>query len=117
VLKPDALCVSFYGLNRVDSFFAAWKSAGFTPVGHIAFSKNYASSQRFLRYAHESAYVLAKGQPELPANPISDVQPWFYSGNRGHPTEKSVETLKPIMRPSPKRATWCLTLSQAPAAA
>jgi site-specific DNA-methyltransferase (adenine-specific) len=97
VLKPDALCVSFYGWNRVDSFFAAWKGAGFTPVGHIVFSKNYASSQRFLRYAHESAYVLAKGQPELPANPISDVQPWFYSGNRGHPTEKSVETLKPII--------------------
>src|ERR1700677_1190722 len=97
VLKDNALCVSFYGWNRVDSFFAAWKGAGFTPVGHIVFSKDYASSQRFLRYAHESAYVLAKGQPELPANPISDVQPWFYSGNHGHPTEKSVETLKPII--------------------
>src|ERR1039458_837127 len=46
VLKPDALCVSFYGWNRVDSFFAAWKGAGFTPVGHIVFSKNYASSQQ-----------------------------------------------------------------------
>jgi len=41
--------------------------------------------------------VLAKGQPALPANPISDVQPWVYSGNHGHPTEKSVETLKPII--------------------
>jgi adenine-specific DNA-methyltransferase len=81
----------------VDAFFAAWKGAGFTPVGHIVFSKSYASSQRFLRYAHESAYVLAKGRPELPANPISDVQPWFYSDNHGHPTEKSVETLKPII--------------------
>jgi site-specific DNA-methyltransferase (adenine-specific) len=97
VLKPNTLCVSFYGWNRVDSFFAAWKGAGFTPVGHIVFSKEYASSQRFLRYQHESAYVLAKGRPELPANPISDVQPWHYSGNHGHPTEKSVETLKPII--------------------
>jgi hypothetical protein len=25
--------VSFYGWNRVDSFFSAWKGAGFTPVG------------------------------------------------------------------------------------
>src|SRR5271168_5333324 len=97
VLKPNSLCVSFYGWNRVDSFFTAWKGAGFTPVGHIVFSKTYASAQRFLRYSHESAYVLAKGQPELPANPLSDVLPWHYSGNHNHPTEKSVDTLKPII--------------------
>ncbi len=24
VLKPNSLCVSFYGWNRVDSFFSAW---------------------------------------------------------------------------------------------
>jgi site-specific DNA-methyltransferase (adenine-specific) len=97
VLKPNRLCVSFYGWNRVDAFFAAWKRAGFSPVGHIVFSKTYASSQRFLRYAHESAYVLAKGWPEMPADPISDVQPWHYSGNHGHPTEKAVDTLRPII--------------------
>jgi site-specific DNA-methyltransferase (adenine-specific) len=97
ILKPNSLCVSFYGWNRVDAFFTAWKGAGFTPVGHIVFSKTYASAQRFLRYAHESAYVLAKGRPEVPVDPISDVQPWRYSGNHGHPTEKSVETLKPII--------------------
>jgi adenine-specific DNA-methyltransferase len=96
-LKPNTLCVSFYGWNRVDAFFAAWKAAGFTPVGHIVFTKTYASSQRFLRYAHESAYVLAKGRPPLPAAPISDVRPWKYSGNRVHPTEKSVDTLRPII--------------------
>jgi DNA modification methylase len=39
VLKPNTLCVSFYGWNRVDAFFAAWKAAGFTPVGHIVFRK------------------------------------------------------------------------------
>jgi site-specific DNA-methyltransferase (adenine-specific) len=97
VLKQDCLCVSFYGWNRVDAFFAAWKGAGFVPVGHIVFSKSYASAHRFLSYYHESAYLLAKGRPQLPANPISDVQPWRYSGNKGHPTEKSVETLKPII--------------------
>jgi site-specific DNA-methyltransferase (adenine-specific) len=97
VLKPNTLCVSFYGWNRVDAFFTAWKAAGFTPVGHIVFSKAYASAQRFVRYQHESAYVLAKGRPEMPAAPISDVLPWHYSGNHGHPTEKSVETLRPIV--------------------
>jgi DNA modification methylase len=97
VMKPDTLCVSFYGWNRVDAFFAAWKRAGLVPVGHIVFAKSYASSQRFLRYEHESAYVLAKGRPALPVSPISDVQPWRYSGNRSHPTEKSVDTLRPIV--------------------
>jgi adenine-specific DNA-methyltransferase len=96
-LKPNTLCVSFYGWNRVDAFFAAWKAAGFTPVGHIVFSKTYASAQRFVRYQHESAYVLAKGRPEMPAAPISDVLPWHYSGNHSHPTEKSVDTLRPIV--------------------
>ena len=97
VLKPNSLCVSFYGWNRVDSFFSAWKGAGFTPVGHIVFTKTYASAQRFLRYSHESAYVLGKGRPELPADPLSDVLPWHYSGNYNHPTEKSVDTIKPII--------------------
>jgi site-specific DNA-methyltransferase (adenine-specific) len=89
--------VSFYGWNRVDSFFSAWKGAGFVPVGHIVFSKSYASAQRFVRYQHEAAYVLAKGQPELPSAPISDVLPWHYTGNYNHPTEKSVDTIKPII--------------------
>ncbi|HEY4359722.1 MAG TPA: DNA methyltransferase [Bryobacteraceae bacterium] len=98
VMKPNTFCVSFYGWNRVDAFFAVWKRAGFTPVGHLVFSKSYASSQRFLRYTHEAAYLLAKGHPAQPDEPISDVQPWHYSGNHGHPTEKSVETLRPIIR-------------------
>jgi hypothetical protein len=66
-------------------------------AGHIVFSKTYASPQRFLRYSHESAYVLAKGRPALPANPLTDVLPWHYSGNHNHPTEKSVDTIKPII--------------------
>jgi adenine-specific DNA-methyltransferase len=108
VLKPNSLCVSFYGWNRVDAFFAAWKRAGFIPVGHLVFSKTYASSQRFLRYTHESAYLLAKGRPALPAQPISDVQPWRYSGNHSHPTEKSVETLRPIVEAFSKRGDLVL---------
>jgi site-specific DNA-methyltransferase (adenine-specific) len=97
VLKPDSLCISFYGWQAVDAFMQAWKSAGFTPVGHIVWHKSYASNARFLQYCHEQAYVLAKGRPSLPAEPLSDVQPWKYSGNRSHPTEKSVDILKPLI--------------------
>jgi len=98
VLRPDSFCISFYGWTAVDHFFAAWKGAGFRPVGHIVFAKRYASSQRILRACHEQAFLLAKGRPARPADPISDVQPWSYSGNRAHPTEKSIDTLMPLIK-------------------
>ncbi len=98
VLKPDALCVSFYGWQAIDAFMAAWKAAGFTPVDHIVWRKSYASSVRFCNRFHEQAYVLAKGRPAPPAEPFDDVQPWAYSGNRSHPTEKDVRVLKPVIQ-------------------
>ncbi|MCP8685961.1 DNA methyltransferase [Marinobacterium sedimentorum] len=97
VLKDDSLCVSFYGWNHVETFMSAWKKAGFRPVGHIVWQKNYASAKGFLGYRHEQAYLLAKGYPERPAHPLQDVQPWDYTGNRLHPTEKSVKVIAPLI--------------------
>lgn len=97
VLKKDALMVSFYSWNRADRFLSAWKTAGFTVVGHLVFTKNYASRSAFVEYTHECAYILAKGRPRLPENPLPDVQPWKYTGNRHHPTEKPVSCLQPLI--------------------
>jgi site-specific DNA-methyltransferase (adenine-specific) len=97
VLKKDALMVSFYGWNRVDRFMAAWKSAGFSVVGHLVFTKTYASKSAYVGYRHECAYVLAKGRPPLPQDPLPDVLGWKYSGNRHHPTEKPVTSLQPLI--------------------
>lgn len=97
VMKPDTLCISFYGWQAIDAFMAAWKAAGFTPVEHIVWRKPYASSKRFCERRHEQAYVLAKGRPDKPRAALPDVQPWHYSGNRYHPTEKSVDVLKPVI--------------------
>ncbi|MDH2240298.1 DNA methyltransferase [Pigmentiphaga sp. GD03639] len=97
ILRDDAFCISFYGWNRVDRFFSAWRAAGFRVVGHIVFAKPYQSKARFLRYQHEAAYLLAKGQPALPAKPVPDVLPWKYSGNRLHPTQKPVECLATLI--------------------
>jgi len=98
VLKQDRVAIMFYGWTRVDAFFAAWRSAGFRPVGHIVFRKTYASKSRFLSYQHEQAYLLAKGRPPLPARPIADVIDMPYSGNKLHPTQKSVRALAPLVR-------------------
>ncbi len=97
VLRPDSFCVSFYGWTKIDHFFAAWKKAGFRVVGHIVFNKGYASSSRFVRYQHESAFLLAKGNPALPENPIPDVLPWRYSGNKYHPTQKPLDAMKTLV--------------------
>ena len=47
--------------------------------------------------AHESAYILAKGRPEKPARLLDDVQPWRYTGNVAHPTEKAISVIKPLV--------------------
>jgi DNA modification methylase len=97
VLKDGGFCVSFYGWNKVDLFMDAWRAAGFRIVGHLVFRKRYASSARFLRYEHEQAYLLAKGNPTRPARPIPDVLDFPYTGNRLHPTQKPVEALAPLI--------------------
>lgn len=97
VLKPNKLCFAFYSWAHIDTSAQAWTLAGLKPVGHIVFSRPYSTGQLYTRYAHECGYLLAKGTPTPPAHPLPDVMPWHYSGNRRHPTEKSVDTLKPII--------------------
>jgi site-specific DNA-methyltransferase (adenine-specific) len=98
VLKPNRFCVSFYGWSRVDLFMAAWRRAGFTPVGHLVWQKPYASRRGFLAAHHEQAYLLAKGRPAPLPLVLRDVLPWEYSGNRWHPTEKPVSAIRPLIR-------------------
>lgn len=97
VLKPDALCLSFYAWNRVERFTAAWRAAGFRIAGHVVFRKGYASSSRLLRHTHECAYLLAKGTPAVPGKPPGDVIDWHYTGNRLHPTQKPISALRPLI--------------------
>jgi DNA modification methylase len=98
VLKHNRVAIMFYGWTKVDAFFGAWKEAGFQPVGHIVFRKTYSSKSRFFSYRHEQAYLLAKGRPPLPKQPLADVMDMPYSGNKLHPTQKPVEALAPLVR-------------------
>lgn len=98
VLKQDHLAVVFYGWTKVDKFFVAWKNAGFRPVGHIVFRKQYSSNATFLQYRHEQAYLLAKGSPTLPSHPVADVIDIPYTGNKLHPTQKPVAALMSLIR-------------------
>jgi adenine-specific DNA-methyltransferase len=97
LLKPAAFCVSFYGWPNVDLFMSAWRAAGFRPVSHIVFRKPYISRTGFMNSQHESAFLLAKGNPQRPALPIADVLDWRNTGNALHPTQKPVDVLKPLI--------------------
>jgi adenine-specific DNA-methyltransferase len=79
VLAQQSFCVSFYGWTKVDLFMAAWRAAGFRPVGHLVFRKRYASSARFLGYHHEMAYLLAQRR-----NPAGNA----YRGCAGFPVQR-----------------------------
>jgi adenine-specific DNA-methyltransferase len=98
ILRPNRFLVCFYGWPKVDRFLDAWHSAGFRPLGHFVAVKRYTSSKRYVRYQHEMAYLLGKGAPTLPDEPISDILPWQYTCNRWHPTEKPLATLAPLIR-------------------
>lgn len=96
VLKPDSFAVSFYGWSKADRFLTAFRAAGFRVVGHLVFPKRYTSKTQFVRYQHEAAYLLAKGNPE-PQAIIGDVIDWTYSGNKYHPTEKPLSVLTSLI--------------------
>ena len=98
VLKDGHYCVSFYGWANADRFVSAWKSAGLRVVGHLVFAKSYAPSTSYTEHRHESAYLLVKGNAPLPKNPLPDVLPWRYSGNKDHPSQKSVTNMATLIK-------------------
>lgn len=108
VLEKDSFCVSFYGWSKIDLFFKAWRKAGLYPVGNFHFPKRYTSSTRFVREQSESAFLLAKGRPQPPAEPLGNVVEWTYSGNKLHPTQKPVGTLIPLIDTYSRPDSWVL---------
>jgi adenine-specific DNA-methyltransferase len=97
VLKPDHFCVSFYGFTKAEAFLSAWRQAGFDPIGHLVWVKPYASGEKFVRYYHQSAYLLAKGRPRRPRHRLPDVLDWRFTGNERHPAEMPVMAVLPLV--------------------
>ena len=103
LLKPNSFCVSFYGWPNVECFMSPWKEIGFRPVSHFSFIKEYSSREGYTESFHEVAYLLVKGRPEKPANPIKDVLDWDYTGNPLHPNQKPVEVIQKLIESFSKR--------------
>lgn len=91
VLKPNSICISFYGWPEIDKFMAAWKAAGFTPKSHLVWVKNNFGLGWFTRGQHEPLFLLTKGKPVKPERAISDVLTYQGTGNELHPTQKPLK--------------------------
>ena len=97
LLKPNSLCVTFYGWPQIDRFMGTWKRVGFVPVSHLVCLKEYPSRVGYTKSHHEVIYLLAKGRPPRPVNPPKDVLEWRYTGNQLHPTQKPVEVMQTLI--------------------
>jgi adenine-specific DNA-methyltransferase len=97
IMRKDTFCVSFYGWPHADVFVGLWKKIGFRLVSHLAFVKNVWGLGRFTRGQHETAYLLAKGQPSIPESPISDTIEWEREQDAVHPNQKPVPSLYPLI--------------------
>lgn len=97
LMKPDTLCLSYYGWPHADLFLSTWKAVGFRPVSHLAFVKRVRGLGWFIRSQHETAYLLVKGHPASPEVAISDTLDWVRETDSFHPNQKSVAAILPIL--------------------
>lgn len=98
VLKSNSFCVSFYGWPHADIFLSAWKRVGFRPVSHLVCVKNQIGLGYFSRSQHETAYLLAKGNPKKPLHSASDVIEWNREEHPFHPNQKPLATISKILK-------------------
>jgi len=98
VLKPDSFCATFYGWPWIDRFMTVWKESGFRPVSHLTWVKSHCSREGYTQSFHEVGFLLAKGRPPKPIEPIQDVLPWEYTGNRLHTNEKPVIAIRRLIQ-------------------
>lgn len=103
VMKPNSLCLTFYGWPEADKFVAAFKESGFGLKSHIVWVKSNIGLGWFTRGQHEQSYLLAKGTPEKPENAISDVIYATGTGNELHPTQKPISLMAKIIQTYTKK--------------
>jgi site-specific DNA-methyltransferase (adenine-specific) len=99
VLRNDSFLVTFYGWPHCDVFMTAFKVLGFRVVSHLVFVKAKPGLGVFTRGRHEVAFLLAKGKPKPPKPAPNDVfdWPWRPKESSGHPNQKPVQCLSPLV--------------------
>jgi site-specific DNA-methyltransferase (adenine-specific) len=96
-LKPDSLCITFYGWPSADVFFSAWYVTGFRPVSVLVLVKGNWGLGYYTRAQHEQAYLLAKGHPKKPEAAISDVFLCEPIPQQLHPNQKPLSAISRLI--------------------
>lgn len=97
LLKPDSLCMTFYGWPHAETFLSSWRLVGFRPVSVFVLVKRRMGLGYFTRAQHEQAYLLAKGRPNKPSMAPSDVLDWAMPRVALHPNQKPVGAISKLL--------------------
>ena len=76
VLKPHSLAVSFYGWNKIDTFMAAWKQAGFRLSVIWCSPSPMRPKLPLSAIAMNAPTCSPKAVPRCPRSRLPDVMPW-----------------------------------------
>jgi hypothetical protein len=117
VMKPDTLCISFYGWTAVDSFMAAWRAAGLRPVAHLVFCKDYASRSGYFQARHETPTSLPRAALPCPLNLSPTCPVGSIPATASTPRKSPWRCLSRWCAPIAPKADWSLIRFAAPALA
>ena len=106
-LKPDSLCLTFYGWPHAETFLSTWRIVGFRPISVFALVKKRIGLGYFSRAQHEHAYLLAKGKRSKPAVAPSDVLEWEAGSTSLHPNQKPLGAFQRFSLRSQMRHRAC----------
>lgn len=97
LMKPDSLCVSFYGWPHSGIWMNAWKAVGFRPVSHFCLVLSSLGLGRYSRSRHLTAFLLAKGHPAPPEKAIADALDCQREDNPLHPNQKPLAAITQLL--------------------
>lgn len=97
ILKPNSLCLTFYGWPQAEIFLSSWRQAGFRTISVFVLVKRRFGLGYFTRAQHEQAYLLAKGRPPKPVTVPSDVLVWENPSSPLHPNQKPIGAISTLV--------------------
>ena len=108
VLKPDSLCLTFYGWPHADTFVGSWKQIGFRPISLIVLIKTQWDSADLREGSTSKLTWLAKGRPPKPEMAISDVLEWERNIPQLHPNQKPLRAVSKLVGAYSSLNEWVL---------
>ena len=101
LLKPDRLCISFYGWNHTETSCEPGKQPDSPRLGTLSGSNSTLQRLDSPRHGTSRRTCWPRVTPEKPVEPPADVRDdWRYTGNRLHPTQVDDPNIA---------ANWCVT--------